>query len=73
MSLDLNTVVPSISGPKRPQDKVLLTEASTAFAKIYKENTKRDKIVETKVEGEDFKLKDGDIVIARLQELIVNN
>tara|TARA_B100000965_G_scaffold233778_1_gene195815 strand:- start:82 stop:1926 length:1845 start_codon:yes stop_codon:yes gene_type:complete len=66
LSLDLNTVVPSISGPKRPQDKVLLTEASTAFAKIYKENTKRDKIVETKVEGEDFKLKDGDIVIAAI-------
>ena len=66
LSLDLNTVVPSISGPKRPQDKVLLTEASTAFAKIYKENTKRDKIVETKVEGKDFKLKDGDIVIAAI-------
>ena len=31
--LDLNSVVPSISGPKRPQDKVLLTEASTAFCK----------------------------------------
>ncbi len=27
ISLDLNTVVPSISGPKRPQDKVLLTDA----------------------------------------------
>ena len=34
LSLDLGTVVPSISGPKRPQDKVLLTEASTAFAKV---------------------------------------
>jgi len=66
LSLDLNTVVPSISGPKRPQDKVLLTEASPAFAKVYKENTKRDKIVEAKVEGVDFKLKDGDIVIAAI-------
>jgi len=64
--LDLNTVVPSISGPKRPQDKVLLTEASPAFAKVYKENTKRDKIIEAKVEGVDFKLKDGDIVIAAI-------
>ena len=26
ISLDLNSVVPSISGPKRPQDKVLLTK-----------------------------------------------
>ncbi len=66
LSLDLNTVVPSISGPKRPQDKVLLNEASQAFSKIYKENTRRDKIVETKVEGADFKLKDGDIVIAAI-------
>jgi aconitate hydratase len=49
LSLDLNSVVPSISGPKRPQDKVLLTEASTAFAKVFKENTKREKSVEAKV------------------------
>jgi len=66
ISLDLKTVVPSISGPKRPQDKVMLTEASSSFGKVYKENTKRDKIIETKVEGVDFKLKDGDIVIAAI-------
>jgi aconitate hydratase len=66
LSLDLSTVVPSISGPKRPQDKVLLTEASTAFAKVQKENTKREKPVETKVEGTDFSIKDGDIVIAAI-------
>jgi len=66
LSLDLSTVVPSISGPKRPQDKVLLTEASTAFAKVQKENTKREKPVETKVEGADFSIKDGDIVIAAI-------
>jgi aconitate hydratase len=66
LSLDLGTVVPSISGPKRPQDKVLLTEASTAFAKVQKENTKREKPVETKVEGTDFSIKDGDIVIAAI-------
>ena len=33
ISLDMSTVVPTISGPKRPQDKVLLTEASTSFKK----------------------------------------
>ena len=58
--------MPSISGPKRPQDKVLLTEASTAFAKVYKENTQREKSVEAKVNGEDFNIKDGDIVIAAI-------
>ena len=31
LTLDMSTVVPTISGPKRPQDKVLLTEASTKF------------------------------------------
>ena len=66
LSLDLTTVVPSISGPKRPQDKVLLTEASTAFAKVQKENTKREKSIEAKVEGTNYSLKDGDIVIAAI-------
>ena len=66
LSLDVSSVVTSISGPKRPQDKVLLTEASTAFAKVYKENAKRDKAIEAKVEGTDFNVKDGDIVIAAI-------
>ena len=66
LSLDISTVVPSISGPKRPQDKVLLTESSNGFAKVYKENTKREKPVEAKVSGTDFKITDGDIVIAAI-------
>ena len=66
LSLDVGSVVTSISGPKRPQDKVLLTEASTAFAKVYKENAKRDKAIEAKVEGTEFNIKDGDIVIAAI-------
>jgi len=36
LSLDMSTVVPTISGPKRPQDKVLLTDASTGFKKFLK-------------------------------------
>ena len=43
VSLDVSTVVTSISGPKRPQDKVLLTNASSEFAKVYKENAQREK------------------------------
>jgi aconitate hydratase len=31
LTLDLGTVVPSIAGPKRPQDKIDLTDAKTAF------------------------------------------
>ena len=35
LNLDLSKVVPSISGPKRPQDKVLLTEAAKSFFKSF--------------------------------------
>ncbi len=66
LSLDISTVVPSISGPKRPQDKVLLTESATSFAKAYKENSKRKKPLQADVIGTDFKITDGDIVIAAI-------
>jgi len=66
ISLDLNSVVPSISGPKRPQDKVLLTSASKDFDKAFKENTKRKVPLEAKVKNKDFKIKDGDIVIGAI-------
>jgi len=66
ISLDLSKVVPSISGPKKPQNKVLLSDAANDFKKVFKENTKRDSNKETKVEGTDFNLKDGDIVIAAI-------
>ena len=35
----MSTVVPTISGPKRPQDKVLLTDASTGFKKVFEDAT----------------------------------
>ena len=66
VSLDVSTVVTSISGPKRPQDKVLLTNASKSFGEVFKNNTNRQEAIETKVEGENYKLKDGDIVIAAI-------
>ena len=66
ISLDLNSVVPSISGPKRPQDKVLLTNAAKDFDKAFKENTKRKVPLEAKVNNKEFKIKDGDIVIGAI-------
>jgi len=66
LNLDLSKVVPSISGPKRPQDKVLLTEAAKSFSKAFKENTNRKDQKKESVSGTDFKLKDGDIVIAAI-------
>ena len=66
VKLDVSSVITSISGPKRPQDKVLLTNSATDFAKVYKENTKRDTQVTAKVKGVDFEITDGDIVIAAI-------
>jgi len=66
LNLDLSKVVPSISGPKRPQDKVLLTEAAKSFSKAFEENTNRKNLKEEPVSGTDFKLKDGSIVIAAI-------
>ena len=66
LSLDMSTIVPTISGPKRPQDKVLLTEASQSFKKSFKEITKREKFSESVVSNADFKIKDGSILIAAI-------
>ena len=41
ISLNMSSVVPTISGPKRPQDKVLLNEASANFTKVFNDNTGR--------------------------------
>jgi aconitate hydratase len=66
LSLDMSTVVPTISGPKRPQDKVLLTEASTGFKKVFEEATGRKKSNISKVSETDFEIKDGSILIAAI-------
>ncbi len=66
LNLDLSKVVPSISGPKRPQDKVLLTEAAKSFSKALEENANRKNPKEELISGTDFKLKDGSIVIAAI-------
>mgnify|MGYP001356040146 CR=1 FL=1 len=66
VKLDMSTVVPTISGPKRPQDKVLLTEAKKSFEKNFKETTKRESVNISEVSGADFELKDGSIVIGAI-------
>jgi len=66
ITLDMSTVVPTISGPKRPQDKVLLTEASKNFNKVFQETTKRNSPNTSKVLGADFEIRDGSILIAAI-------
>ncbi len=66
ISLDMSTVVPTISGPKRPQDKVLLTDASSNFKKVFKEATDKKDYIISKVKDTDYEIKDGSILIAAI-------
>jgi aconitate hydratase A / 2-methylisocitrate dehydratase len=66
LSLDLGTVVPSIAGPKRPQDRVLLTDAATEFAKAFKDLAGGVAPRSIPVEGHNYNLDDGDVVIAAI-------
>jgi aconitate hydratase len=66
LSLDMSSVVPTISGPKRPQDKVLLTEASMGFKKVLEDATERKEKKISKVSGTDYEIKDGSILIAAI-------
>jgi len=65
LELDLSTVVPSLAGPKRPQDRVSLPEVDDVFnadmASTYKKAQQR-----VPVEGKDFDIGDGDVTIAAI-------
>ena len=68
LSLDLSTIEPSLAGPKRPQDRVLLSKAPEGFAgsldKEYGKASEAGKRVA--VAGEDFVLGHGDVTIAAI-------
>ncbi len=66
ISLDMSTVVPTISGPKRPQDKVLLTDAPSSFKKVLQEATNKNEKSISKVTNTDYEIKDGSILIAAI-------
>ena len=70
MELDLGSVVPSIAGPKRPQDRIALSEAKKVFedtlAQYETERTTTDPVpVSTDFRG-DFHLNNGDVAIASI-------
>lgn len=69
LELNLDEVEPCISGPKRPQDKILLKDAKAAFKSALKDTfdypaDALDK--EYDVEGEDYKLKNGYVSVAAI-------
>ncbi|MCO4829230.1 aconitate hydratase AcnA, partial [Lentibacter algarum] len=66
LHLDMSEVVPAISGPKRPQDLVALTDARSAFRREMEETFKRPLNKDITVKGEDYTLSSGDVVIASI-------
>ncbi|WP_296664376.1 aconitate hydratase AcnA [Demequina sp.] len=68
IELDLSTVVPSIAGPKRPQDRVALTESKPKFEEAVAQVRTGDAKAATYMDesGAEVPLKDGDVVIASI-------
>jgi aconitate hydratase len=67
LELDLGAVMPSLAGPKRPQDRVLLSEAAAKFAEaLTGEFGRTGEEARVPVAGERFDVGDGDVVIAAI-------
>ncbi|WP_181703434.1 aconitate hydratase AcnA [Chthonobacter albigriseus] len=67
LALDLDTVEPSLAGPKRPQDRVLLKDAKAGFLKSMETEFKKTDASERTLVGDTgFDLGHGDVVIAAI-------
>ena len=71
LELDIGTVEPSLAGPKRPQDRVALSNVSKSFADALPDMLKATKkgvdLNRTaNVAGGDYALQHGDVVIAAI-------
>ena len=69
LELDMSTVVPSLAGPKRPQDRILLTEAKQAYLQdknVFTAGREGASSAEVEYNGEKFELEDGAVVIAAI-------
>jgi aconitate hydratase len=69
IELDLSTIVPSIAGPKRPQDRISLSDSKSAFEKVlptyFTEKTGKSAFP-VKVGDKATTIKNGDVVIASI-------
>ena len=65
LELDLSTVVPSIAGPKRPQDRVVLSESKAQFEKALAAYSPQ-KSNAAEVKGESFSIDHGHVTIASI-------
>ncbi len=68
LELDLGAVVPSMAGPKRPEGRIALTDIKSGFATALEAEYKKpgEEAKKVAVEGRDFQLGHGDVVIAAI-------
>jgi aconitate hydratase len=69
LELDLATVVPSLAGPRRPQDRVPLTESKKSFKEALPSLMKgadANKTVAVQMNGDKFQLQHGSVVISAI-------
>ncbi len=67
LELDLSTVVPSIAGPKRPQDRIELSAAKRAFEEVLPSYAPEVSTpIDVTVGGESFTLDNGHVTIAAI-------
>ena len=66
LELDIASIEPAISGPKRPQDRIALKASASAFESTLKDLGGVDAPRSASVAGADHDLKDGDVVIAAI-------
>jgi len=71
VELDVSTIVPSLAGPKRPQDRIELSAAKTSFQRDIAALKQERHIPEvepvpTDIHGESVEMKDGHVVIAAI-------
>ncbi len=67
LELDLTSVVPSLAGPKRPQDRVAMTDMRRAFDEALElQGRAATKDLGVPVPGTDYELSHGDVVLAAI-------
>jgi len=63
IELDMGTVEPALAGPKRPQDRVLLSNAASAFKK-FESDAGGGKVIS--IEGSDYSIEPGHVTLAAI-------
>ena len=66
IELDISTVIPSIAGPKRPQDRINLKDAKESFQKELANLDPKNQASKISIKDKDFSITNGDIVIAAI-------